>query len=431
MIRAYPGETTVDGPALRLHVATDARRFRVRFYRQGATFEAMAGDSPRRDVVSVDAPMSGCGEPWMWPPYTFDVPTTWPSGAYVAQGVESEREPALESADARTGTALFVLRRPPGRRLMVNIPLFTYHAYNIADIDGTRGDDEGACLYSGYRSVNILRPGGGTGGHTWDARNPDVYDRTSPRQTFAHWDAKALAWLEANGYFVDVCTDLDLHRGRLDKDVALLLAFGHQEYWTPPMRRTVEHHLERGGNVAFFSANTAWFRIRYDEARGAIERDGRWSDDDPEERLTGLSYRFGGGFWLGERPPLGYTVHDPSHWVFAGTGLREGDVFGAAQRLIGYECDGRNPSSPGSPLASASLQPWRSRLERDGDEFAGDGDVMGDAAAMVAFRYGNGVVFNAGTVDWPRVLAAGEPSVERITHNVIDRLSRLDSSPAR
>lgn len=377
----------------------------------------------------VDAPPSACGEPWVWPPYTFDVPATWAPGAYVAQFVECDREPPLESADARAGTALFVLRHSPGRRLVVNLPLFTYHAYNIADLDGTRGDDQGACLYSGYRAVSLHRPGGGTGGHTWDARNADVYDRTSPRQTFGHWDAKALAWLEANGYSADVCTDLDLHRGRLDDDVALLLAFGHQEYWTAAMRRTVERHLKRGGNAAFFSGNTAWFRIRYDEARAAIERDGRWSDDDPEERFTGVSYRFGGGFWRGERPPLGYTVRDPSHWIFAGTGLCEGDVFGAAQRLVGYECDGRHPASAESQLAGASLHPWEMSLRGAADEFAGDGEVLGDAAAMVAFTYGSGVVFNAATVDWPRVLADGEPSVERITHNVIARLSRSGAAP--
>jgi hypothetical protein len=36
----------------------------------------------------------------------------------------------------------------------------------------------------------------------------------------------------------------------------------------------------------------------------------------------------------------------------------------------------------------------------------------------------NGTVFTAATTDWARVLAGGSsPAVERITRNVIDRLS--------
>jgi len=420
VIRAYPDEPTVHGSVLRLHVSTDARRFSVRLYRQGAAFQPLQLTSAWFD--GADVPARDCGERWNWPLYSLGLPASLPDGAYVVQCIVAEREPFLRTADARSGTALFVLRRAPRHRLVVNLPLFTYHAYDIAQTDSLHGGEEGACLYSGYRSVSLHRPGGGTGGHTWDARNADAHDGASPRQTFAHWDAKAIAWLEINGYAFDLCTDFDLHAGRLDADCRLLVAFGHQEYWTAPMRATVERHSERGGRVAFFSGNTAWFRIRYDASQVAIVRDGRWCDDDPEERFTGTSYRFGGGLWRGERPPTGYAVRDASHWVFEGTGLRNGDVFGAAERLIGYECDGYNAASPPTLLAGASLDAWRARIG-SGEGLGGDGEIFGDGAAIVLLQRGNGIVFNAGTVDWPRVLAAGEPAVQRITRNVIDRLS--------
>ena len=47
---------------------------------------------------------------------------------------------------------------------------------------------------------------------------PDAHEPGSRRQTFAHWDAPLIAWLEGNGYEVDYCTDLDLHQdpGLLD-----------------------------------------------------------------------------------------------------------------------------------------------------------------------------------------------------------------------
>ena len=34
----------------------------------------------------------------------------------------------------------------------------------------------------------------------------DVYDESSSRQTFAHWDVQCIQWLEAEGYWVDYCT---------------------------------------------------------------------------------------------------------------------------------------------------------------------------------------------------------------------------------
>ncbi len=61
---------------------------------------------------------------------------------------------------------------------------------------------------------------------------------------------------------------------------------------------------------------------------------------DPENRLTGVSHRNGGGQWWGKREAIGYTVQHADHWIFEGTGLRDGDTFGADQALIGYECDG-------------------------------------------------------------------------------------------
>jgi hypothetical protein len=42
-------------------------------------------------------------------------------------------------------------------------------------------------------------------------------------------------------------------------------------------------------------------------------------------------------------------------------------------------------------------------------------------AVMAAFRRGQGEIFNAGTTEWAYGLAAGNPFVDRITRNVLDR----------
>ncbi|MEW9503656.1 N,N-dimethylformamidase beta subunit family domain-containing protein, partial [Jeotgalibacillus marinus] len=67
----------------------------------------------------------------------------------------------------------------------------------------------------GGLKVTLQRPGNGAGGDCWHQEH-DPYDPSSPRNTFAHWDAPFIAWLEARGYEVDYCVDLDIHR---DADV--------------------------------------------------------------------------------------------------------------------------------------------------------------------------------------------------------------------
>ena len=177
MLRAFPHEPTVDaGGTLKLHVATDAPRFHVVLARwerraQGAL---VAGPFAGRD-----APPGAAAVPWEWPAITIRLPDSLLPGAYVARFFADEATrgrgaPRDGTPDARWGAALFVVRAPSRARVLLNLPLFTYHAYNVAHVDGTLGDDEGACLYSGSRTVTLRRPGGGTGGHPWDEVNADV-----------------------------------------------------------------------------------------------------------------------------------------------------------------------------------------------------------------------------------------------------------------
>jgi hypothetical protein len=333
------------------------------------------------------------------------------SGVYVAVFGDGVTPRQL---DARSGRALFVVRDPDSpAKLLVVLPLFTYHAYNVAEVDGTLGKDEGQCLYSGAAWVSLHRPGGGAGGHPWDEVNADAYDRASPRQTFAHWDAKGIAWLERRGYDYDCCTDLELHDPQFDLSrYRAIVSFGHHEYWTDSMRKRIERYLASGGNVAFFGGNTCWFRAEYDASLHRVRRVGRWTEY-PEWRTTGVSYAFGGGKWIGERPPSGYRVVNASHWIFRGTGTRAGDVFGARERLIGYECDGAPDESDLDVAAEASIRDWPVR--------DGSGEVSERARANLGVRQAGGLVFTASTVDWARVLSEGEPIVERVTRNVLDR----------
>ena len=429
MIRAYPLHPGVSpGAILTLCVSSATARFRVEFLRQGATLapcgEARFSDGRRAPDGSPDAD-------WDWPRHSFAVPVGWRSGAYLARL-------HCDGADAAVppGECLFVVRGDPARpaAIVYKLALFTWHAYNETS--------PGASLYTGGRRLTLRRPGGGAGGTPWDADVPDVYDRSSPRQVFAHWDAPFIAWLERAGHAVDYCTDLDVHaEPALLAPYRLLLSVGHDEYWSEPLRAQVERFVAGGGNVAFFGANTCWWRVHVDAQGTAFSCDrdpvdaaneagpavDMWHATRTEASLTGCSYRHGGGWWDGTRPALGFTVRESAHWVFAGTGLARGDEFGAQARLVGYECDGcalegagldaRVRHDEGTPtgfevLALAWLGPGWQDLKADGP-----------AAATLGLYTRGGTVFNAATVDWARVLASGvEPVVERITRNVLERL---------
>lgn len=415
MTFGYPARAVVErGTYLRLHVSTNHKSFHVRMYRVGAHTERAELTQTR--FSGKFAPPRSSGERWQWPEYEIRIARALRPGAYVA--VIATDGDANGALDARSSRALFVVRdAQPRERLLVVLPLFTYHAYNVAHVDGTAGTEEGDCLYSGAKWVTLHRPGGGVGGHPWDEVNADVYDRASPRQTFAHWDAKAIAWLERSGYAFDICTDLELHDGSVDlSHYAALASFGHHEYWTHAMRDRAEAFAAAGGNVAFFGGNTCWFEAEYDAAECALRRAGRWIAN-PEWRFTGVSYAFGGGKWIGSRPPSGVYVRNAQHWIFAGLPVQDGDALGFDERLAGYECDGFAPQSDLQLLADGSIAHWPVE--------GGCGERSATSRVSLGVREPGGCIFTASTADWARVLHAGNAAVEAMTHNVLRRfLSR-------
>jgi hypothetical protein len=388
---------------LTLRVSTGAARYRISCYRCGLRNQLVYEDAEWHTEELAEVQTSA----------------QWRPGAYIAVFESDPPQEAVRpdssgrTLDARSARALFTVRREKASApLLVVLPLFTYHAYNVAEVDGTLGRSEGDCLYSGAKWVSLHRPGGGTGGHPWDEVNTDAYDRVTPRQTFAHWDAKALAWLEREGFAYDVCTDLELHDGAVaPRDYALMASFGHHEYWTRKMRERVDAHIAAGGNAAFFGGNTCWFRAEYDPQSHAIRRDGRWLDE-PEWKTTGVSYAYGGGKWIGERPASGFTVRRARHWLFDGLVLRDGDTFGFEERLLGYECDGAPVESDLLIAAEGPISHW--------SVSDGSGEVSEHACAALGIREARGRVFTASTADWARVLAQGNPVVRGITRNVLE-----------
>jgi N,N-dimethylformamidase len=106
-----------------------------------------------------------------------------------------------------------------------------------------------------------------------------------------------------------------------------------------------------------------------------------------------------------------YRVADQSHWAFAGTGLRNGSLFGEKtlhERVpggaSGHETDKRSVSSPEDTLLLAK----------------GINPDSGGAEIVYHEPGRGGAVFSVGSITWVPALLVDE-HVSRITRNVLDR----------
>ena len=485
MIQGYVDrESIVAGNVLHLHVSTDAIFFRVDFYLISESLTFIASSAWHTGIESHPPPHpdgiphhASPAEDWRWPCYEFQVPAEWLPGIYVAALVEGCIDGARTRAreyDAATVGGFekeFFIVKParPGTysSILYKKSTFTRHAYNRSD---SAVQERASSLYENpvYVPAN---------GHDQPCGHKVSMHRPGGIIDLAYWDAPFISWLSRNGYAVEFCTDLDLHENpRLLSAYTLLLSVGHDEYWTQKMRAGVESFVHRGGNVAFFSANTCWWRIHLVDNNTAFVSDtdhhvnniyphlpatDKWWVPAPdgvgqaENSLTGVSFRNGGmwpGSWPGDRPCPGFTVQHADHWVYAGTGLRDGsggktpDVFGAGAPLIGYECDGAAftydddgiawaSGIDGSPasfliLGLAILEPvndnlyalhaghWNCAMREPG--------IKSPRAATMGVYSDNGTVFTAATTDWPMIVGrALDKNVEQITRNVLNKLGGL------
>lgn len=454
MIRAYPrfpslyaGETTT------LHVSTTSPRFRVEFYRQGAHLERVGTGGPFSGMHQPDGPPD---LDWGWPGYDVPIPASWPSGVYVAMLIEIDADGRQISPETSTsfGTeakALFVVRHrgpvAPGT-ILYKVSWATFVAYNGTGYGSlyTEAVWSREHPHPGFK-VTWRRPGNGTGGLVMPGDSEDFYDTSSRRQTFEHWDAPLVRWLEAQGYAPHYCTDWDLHQDpELLSPYSLLLSVGHDEYWSDAMRAALDAHVDRGGNIAFLSGNISGYRIHFTDHDTAItcakigppskdpdtwERD-HWHEVNSECRLTGVATAFGGGWWDGKRTTQGYVVQHADHWIFAGTGLKDGEEFGNDQHfpLIGYEVDGAAYRRRGGRAVATGEMGTPLDFTILGIAELHEGWVASKAnAAATMGMYvtpRGGIVFQGATTDWP-ILVPRNRHVEAITRNVIDRL-RLASA---
>jgi hypothetical protein len=454
----YASATSVrPGELISFHVSSNAGPFEIDVFRHGASETHMAtlGVAPIPPGPH-PIPRNAWRDGADWPAAsTLQVPTAWPSGLYVARvtagspaagtgGVLAAMAPGAAALAQQVSYDIpFVVRSPwPGESasILVGLPDTTYEAYNYWG---------GRCLYVGTAGggiVWVVPYGLLAAPRALRVSFRRGFQSLDPRAGTDHklqvWEVPFLAWLERHGIAVDVCAMSDLHRSpSLLAGYRLFVSVGHDEYWSQEMRTSVEDFIASGGNAAFLSGNTCYWQVRFeddaetmicykdaaldpiaqtDHARTTVQ----WADQllsHSERTLTGVrdanlfdpeTITFPG------QPNSNrvYTVTSAHHWVFAGTGLANGDEFGLYARpdgqtrtALGHETDVRGDETPTSFLTLAEM--------RDGT------DTL--LATMVVSEGGSGAgtVFSAATVDWVLGLSdEANPAMSQMTINILERL---------
>ena len=237
---------------------------------------------------------------------------------------------------------------------------------------------------------------------------------------------RLLGWLERERFAYDLYADAHLHDGSLDLDAYRVLVLDdHPEYWSRDMYQRVKSWVfERGGKLIYLGGNglncevvftdTGEMRCLSHDAgiagNAANPNESRYGRrHESEANLLGVVFT-DPGIMTGAP----YRVVDPTHWVFEGTQLREGDRFGEHSQherchggASGHETDERSPSSPADTIL----------LARGENPEEGGADMVIHHAGGAP---GAGSVFSVGSINWISSLWV-DPAVSRITANVVRR----------
>ncbi|NJN17758.1 MAG: carboxypeptidase regulatory-like domain-containing protein [Oscillochloris sp.] len=250
----------------------------------------------------------------------------------------------------------------------------------------------------------------------------------------AEW--RLLAWLEREAFDYDYYAEAQLHNGTLDLDAYQVLIISvHPEYWTRPMYELVREWADRGGRLMYLGGNGLNCEVEF-PTRSAMRckthlraEGGALGMHDPNDPQRYYESRFHRTV-APEASLLGvvttetgimtaapYQVRCADHWVFRGTGLPDGAIFGTASLhercnggASGHETDKLSPHAPpGSIVLAKGLNP---------DD--------GGAEMVYHERSGGGAVFSVGSITYVSSLLVDDV-ISRITRNVLERFLRHEA----
>lgn len=328
------------------------------------------------------------------------IPDDWTSGVYVGK---------LSCAAHRYESyVVFVVRDDRPVDVLVQVSDNTWQAYNKWPATFSLYDADPVKALNGTTRVSFDRPYG---------QCPQVVDQPLSMGSgeFLCWEFPCAFWLEKHGYDVSYVSNIDTHaRPERMSRAKVLLSVGHDEYWSLEMYENVRRAIANGLSVGFLSGNTCCFvapLVPSSDGRPhrVFHRGGRYGGlmkiEEPvmgpfdlagpnENLLIGartISPFNGSGDW---------TVVKADHWLFAETGLKNGDSL---RGLVGWEFHGDPAKIPGLEVVGSGV-------------VTNAGDDQGLFTATVYPGPKGNWVFNASTIFWSMGLSQPPGLIQPHSH---------------
>jgi hypothetical protein len=265
-----------------------------------------------------------------------------------------------------------------------------------------------------------------------------------------NWEYPMIRWLEKNGYDTTYLTDVDVHTS---STVLLghhgVLIVGHSEYWSGQMRDHLQTAINNGVNLGAFGANDIYWQVRYEASSSGVANrvvvcykdasldpltnknnsrvtvNFRSSPVNAPEQTT-LGSMFNSFFVEDDTTTYGFPwiVKKASSWVYAGTGLRNGNMLPG---LVGYEFDSLSTQYP-MPATIRGADDVNRVEVLSASPVTDYYNNQATANATLYTAPSGARVFNAGTIQWSWGLdgwtLTGRPDVtnqaaQQITANIL------------
>lgn len=422
--------------------------------RQIRTINNVAGKLQPDCIFAADTGLRSCAN-WV-ASYTLKIPTDWVSGIYIVKLVRPDT--------GRENYIQFVVRNDDyDSDILYQQSTTTNVAYNFYGGKSLYDYNSNVCLTvsDAPRAVktSLYRPEAHLG---WS-------DLEFYKNTYFHSEYPMVRWLEQQGYDVTYSTNMDTHRsGKAGAHNELLdhkvfLSVGHDEYWSQPIRDAITAARDAGVHLGFFTANTGYWRIRFEpdpitRAPDSVmvtykstesgspdpsgDPTGTWRDpvgaNAPENALMGVMY-------IGDISrlyfPLRLSAEYTSDPLFRHTGLQdlpENTYVDVGEQIVGWEWDAPadNGVSPDGLTVLAKTPMYGFALQ-DAGRYKNGNLAPSNAFTTYYVAPSGAVVFASGTIQWSWGLGARgvepqptDPYIAQITYNLLADMKLQPATPS-
>jgi hypothetical protein len=375
------------GDRLQFKVHTPFETFHIDFFRLGAQKEKVATASAKGEIQNFADLSYQQGVNWKTN-FEWVIPQKWKPGLYIAE---------LTDKQGLFQVPFVVRSHSPSNSLVVLVSTNTWQAYNNwggHSLYTKKGDAFNSLVHE-YR--------------------PNIQAQLFKSDHLLLQDWQMLRWLEWSGFHYDLITDRDLDsRPKVLDGHKTLAVGGHAEYWTVAMYDRLDSFLKTGGNLLHLSGNSIYWKttIKGQQLEVKKNRDqhshdhskgGKWRHVGRNEaKVLGTHYTSRG---LGSY--ASYRVLADSHWVFKGTGLSKGDLFGSRGlrgKASGHETDEISKAGASVLLLARGENP------------------EGGGADMTLYQHkGGGWIFSAGSLSFVPALLV-DTQLGKMVLNVLEKM---------